>query len=100
MKLNIKILQILLIIQILLGFDIKYQNKTKDRDQFMKESKIKYFLLAIIPLVAYWVISMEILIYPFFFGEYQLIMLGVGFVFAMTGVFIILLLIQTIRRMS
>ena len=61
---------------------------------------MRYFLSAIIPLVAYWVISMEILIYPFFFGEHQVVMLGVGFIFAMTGVFIILLLIQTIRRMS
>ena len=61
---------------------------------------MRYFLSAIIPLVAYWVISMEILIYPFFFGEYQVIMLGVGFVFAMTGVFILLLLIQTIKEMS
>ena len=61
---------------------------------------MRYFLSAIIPLVAYWIISMEILIYPFFFGEYQLIMLGVGFIFAMTGVFIILLLIQTIKEMK
>jgi len=61
---------------------------------------MRYFLSAIIPLVAYWVISMEILIYPFFFGEHQVVMLGVGFIFAMTGVFIILLLIQTIKEMS
>ena len=61
---------------------------------------MRYFLSAIIPLVAYWVISMEILIYPFFFGEYQVVMLGVGFIFAMTGVFIILLLIQTIKEMK
>jgi len=53
-----------------------------------------------IPVVAYWVVSLEWLLFPFFFGEHQVIMLGVGFIFAMTGVFVILLLIVTIKEMS
>jgi hypothetical protein len=51
-------------------------------------------------VTAYWVVSLEWLLLPFFFGEHQVIMLGVGFILAMTGIFVILLLIVTIKKMS
>jgi hypothetical protein len=53
-----------------------------------------------IPVVAYWVVSLEWLLFPFFFGEHQIIMLATGFIFALVGVFVILLLIVTIKEMS
>ena len=61
---------------------------------------MRYFLSLLIPVTAYWVVSLEWLLLPFFFGEHQVIMLGVGFIFALVGVFIILLLIVTIKEMS
>jgi len=61
---------------------------------------MRYFLSFLIPVTAYWVVSLEWLLFPFFFGEHQVIMLGVGFIFALVGVFIILLLIVTIKEMS
>ena len=61
---------------------------------------MRVFLSLLIPVTAFWVVSLERILFPFFFGEHQVIMLGVGFIFAMTGVFIILLLIQTIKEME
>ena len=61
---------------------------------------MRYFLSLLIPVTAYWVVSLEWLLFPFFLGEHQVIMLGVGFIFALVGVFIILLLIVTIKEMS
>ncbi len=61
---------------------------------------MRYFLSLLIPVTAYWVVSLEWLLLPFFFGEHQVIMLGVGFILAMTGIFVILLLIVTIKKMS
>jgi len=61
---------------------------------------MRIFLSFMIPVVAYWVVSLEWILFPFFFGEHQIIMLGVGFIFAMTGVFVILLLIVTIKEME
>ena len=61
---------------------------------------MRYFLSFLIPVTAYWVVSLEWLLLPFFFGEHQVIMHGVGFIFALVGVFVILLLIVTIKKMS
>jgi hypothetical protein len=61
---------------------------------------MRYFLSLLIPVTAYWVVSLEWLLFPFFFGEHQVVMLGVGFIFALVGVFVILLLIVTIKKMS
>ena len=62
---------------------------------------MKLFLSLLIPVTAYWVVSLEWLLFPFFFGdEHQVIMLGVGFIFALVGVFVILLLITTIKEMK
>ena len=61
---------------------------------------MRIFLSFMIPVVAYWVVSLEWLLFPFFFGKHQVVMLGVGFIFALVGVFVILLLIVTIKKMS
>ena len=61
---------------------------------------MRYFLSFLIPVTAYWVVSLEWLLFPFFFGNHQVVMLGVGFIFALVGVFVILLLIVTIKKMS
>ena len=61
---------------------------------------MRVFLSLLIPVTAYWVVSLEWLLFPFFFGEHQVIMLGVGFILAMTGIFVILLLIVTIKKME
>ena len=61
---------------------------------------MRIFLSFLIPVVAYWVVSLEWILFPFFFGEHQVVMLATGFIFALVGVFVILLLITTIKEMS
>ena len=61
---------------------------------------MRIFLVVFCFVILFWIVSLEVMMFPYLFGEHQIVMLATGSIFALVGVFVILLLVDTIRRIS